>query len=232
MAKYFRYFQIILKSDLLFPVILVVVYVTFLFVARGVIPTGEEIVNSFAALYKKYGYEIIFAAAFLESLVLVNLFVPGQLAMALGAVFARTGQTELSLVILTASMGAITGYSLDFILGYFGFSDVIRKLGYGEFLNETKHQLKRFGKRGLILGFVHSNIGSFLSLVAGAIHFEWKVFILLASLSTFVWLTVWAIAVYILGDIFVEVFKRYAMLIVLVALSGMILMRFWKKDKE
>lgn len=231
MARYLKYIQTIFRSDLLLPAFLVFAYIAFLFIARGVIPTGEEIVNSFALLYQKYGYEIIFAAAFLESLVLVNLFVPGQLAMALGAVFARTGQTELPLVILFASLGAISGYCLDFILGYFGFSDVIKKLGYGEFLNETKRQLKRFGKRGLILGFIHSNIGSFLSLVAGAINFEWKMFITLTVLSTFFWLSLWGVVVYILGEIFVEIFKKYAMLIILVAVSGMMLMRFWKKEK-
>ena len=232
MAKYLKFVLTIFKSDLLFPLILVIAYIGLLFIARGIIPSGEEMINSFASLYNKYGYEIIFVAAFLESLVLVNLFVPGQIAMALGAVFARTGQTELPLVILFAGLGAISGYSLDYILGYFGFSDVLRKLGYADFLSLAKSKLKKFGKRGLILGFIHSNLGSFLSLTAGTINFNWKIFLSIAVISTFVWATFWGILVYSMGDIFIEIFKKFSYLLIILAAGIMLMLRLWKKEEK
>ncbi|EKD90822.1 MAG: hypothetical protein ACD_30C00087G0011 [uncultured bacterium] len=231
MSQYLKYIQTIFKSDLFFPLVLVIAYIGFLFIVRGIIPSGAEIINSFASLYHKYGYEIIFVAAFLESLVLVNLFVPGQVAMALGAVFARTGQTELPLVILVAGLGAFSGYCLDYILGYFGFSDVIKKMGYSDFLTLAKSNLRKFGKRGLILGFIHSNLGSFLSLTAGTINFNWKIFLTIAILATFVWTSFWGILVYSLGEVFLDIFKRFSFLLIGLAAGLMLLLRLGKNDK-
>ena len=159
--------RIVVKNDLILPLTLLMTYVVFLIVARGVVPTSEELVNLFASFYAKYGYEIIFVSALLEGLVLVNLFVPGMLALALGAVFARTGVTDLTLVIVTASFGTVFGYIIDFLMGYFGFGDTLKKLGYQSFLEVTNNRLKKYGNRGLIVGFFHSNIGSFFALTAG-----------------------------------------------------------------
>lgn len=226
-----KFIGLFLRSDLILPLILIVSYIIFLVIARGVIPTSEELVLAFADLYQKYGYEIIFFAALLESLVLINLFVPGQLAMALGVIFARSGQTDLVTVILVASVGAVCGYLLDFILGTFGFSDIIKRLGYGGLLIQARKQLKRFGKRGLILGFVHSNIGSFISLTAGASNTSWRVFVPIAILATFFWLTIWGIVIYIFGEVILTLISKYGFLLIALSVSGIILSSLWKGKK-
>lgn len=228
----FKYLGFFVRADLILPLILIIVYVVFLVIARGVIPTSEELINTFSSLYAKYGYEIIFFAAFFETLVLVNLFVPGQLAMALGVIFARSGQTDLLLVILTAIAGSLLGYLIDFVLGSFGFSSVIKKAGYGDLLIHAKKQLKKFGSRGLVLGFVHSNIGSFLSLVAGAVDMPWMQFIPIAVIATSFWLTLWGILIYIFGDVILVILTKYAFLIVLLVISGLLLNFIWKAKKE
>lgn len=227
LKKYLGLFE---KSDLVLPFILLLVYLFFLIVVRGVIPTSDELITTFAKLYADYGYQIIFLAALLESLVLVNLFVPGQLGMALGAVFARSGQTELGLVILFASLGAISGYLIDFILGYFGFSDVIKKMGYGGILAQAQKQLKKFGKRGLIFGFLHSNVGAFLSVIAGATNVSWKLFIPISTISTFFWLSLWGILIYLVGDIILLLISKYSFLLILFVGAGLVLVRLWREE--
>lgn len=229
LTKYIGFF---LRSDLILPTALILAYIVFLVLAKGVIPTSEEIINTFAILYSKYGYEIIFVAALLETLVLVNLFVPGQIAMAMGVVFARSGQTELSLVILIAATGSICGYLLDYILGSFGFADIIKKAGYRNLLDQSQKQLKRFGKRGLIFGFIHSNVGSFLSLIAGAAGINWRVFIPITIIATFFWVSCWALLIYIFGEVILMVITKYGFLLFLVAIAGMILNLFWKQESS
>lgn len=229
---FIKYIGFFLRSDLIFPTALILSYVIFLVLARGVIPTSDEIINTFANLYSKYGYEIIFVAALLETLVLVNLFVPGQIAMAMGVVFARSGQTELSLVILTAATGSICGYLLDYILGSFGFADIIKKAGYNNLLSQAQKQLKKFGKRGLIFGFIHANVGSFLSLIAGAAGISWKVFVPITIIATFFWVCCWAILIYVFGEVILMVISKYGFLLFLVAIAGMILNMFWKQESN
>ncbi len=224
--------RIIVKNDLILPITLLATYIVFLIVARGVVPTSEELIEVFAGLYAKYGYEIIFVSALLEGLVLVNLFVPGMLALALGAVFARTGETDLTLVILTASTGIVLGYIIDFLMGYFGFGDTLKKLGYEGFLNTSRDKLKRFGNRGLIVGFFHSNVGSFLAFAAGTMRLSFSNFLIVALASTLVWATVWGVAAFYFGEIFLFVIKRYSFLLVLAVMAFFILASYWKYKSE
>lgn len=220
--------QLIIKYDLVLPLSLLLTYIVFLIVARRVVPTSDELVAVFQGLYTRYGYEIIFVSALLEGLVLVNLFVPGMVALALGAIFARTGQTDLTLVILTASLGTVLGYLLDYLTGYFGFGETLKKLGYENFLVTSRENLKKFGNRGLIIGFFHSNVGSFLAFAAGTIKYNFLNFLAVAIAATFLWATVWGIAAYYLGDIFIYIIKRYSFLLVLAGIAFIVLTSVWK----
>lgn len=228
LAQILNLIRLIIKNDLVLPITLLATYIVFLIIARGVVPTSEELIDLFGDLYSRYGYEIIFISALLEGLVLVNLFVPGMLALALGAVFARTGQTDLTLVILTASLGIVLGYTIDFLMGYFGFGDTLKKLGYEGFLNASRDKLKRFGNRGLIIGFFHTNVGSFLAFAAGTMRLGFLNFLIVAIAATLIWATVWGIAAFYFGEIFLNIIKRYSFLLVLGVIASFILASFWK----
>lgn len=223
--------KLILKSDLLLPIFLLFSYILFLFIARGVFPSNTELINTFARLYAKYGYEIIFISAFFESLVLVNLFVPGGITLALGVIFARAGEINLEAVILIASIGAICGYLIDYFLGLYGFSQVINKMGYGRLITQSRIKLHKYGNRGLILGFIHANIASFFSFAAGTINFRLKTFIIIAITATFFWFSLWALAVYAIGDVFLTILRRYGFLLILFIIGGTFLSKFWE-EKE
>jgi membrane-associated protein len=231
-AQIISLIRIIVKNDLVLPLTLLFTYIVFLVIARGVVPTSEELIILFGDLYTRFGYEIIFVSALLEGLVFVNLFVPGMLALALGAVFARTGQTDLTLVIITASFGTVLGYLIDFLMGYFGFGDTLEKLGYKNFLQSSKDKLKKFGNRGLIVGFFHSNFGSFLALAAGTIRYSFINFVIVAIAATLVWTTVWGFAAFYFGDIFLTIIKRYSFLLVLAVIAFFILASYWKYKSE
>ena len=227
-----KIFQVIFSSALIAPATLLVVYLVFIFVIRGSIPTAEEIVHTFASLYARFGYEIIFVAALLESLILVNLFVPGMIAMAMGAVFARTGQTELVLVVLTASLGLLIGYAIDFLLGYFGFGAILKKLGYGWFTKQANDQLKRFGHRSLVLGFIYPNVAALLSFTAGTTSFSFMRFMIIAILSVALWMPLWGILIYSLGEVFITILTKYSFLVVTVILASIFLAGFLKEGSK
>lgn len=216
----------ILSSDLALPILLLITYIIFLIIVRGVVPSGDELVLTFASLYQRYGYEIIFFSALLESLVVVNFFVPGQIGMALGIIFSRTGQTQLPLVVLFVTLGSFLGYMTDFILGYFGFADIFDRLGWGHLIKKGKKQLVKFGKRGLILSFIHITIGAFSSLSAGAIKMNWLTFSTIALFSTLFWVSIWSIIIYNLGEIVLLVFRRYTLLVILLGIGILFAGRF------
>ncbi len=222
----------ILTSEIFLPLTLVVTYALFLLIAKGVFPTSEELFNSFGNLYAKYGYEIIFISALFESLVLVNLFAPGGGALILGVIFARSGQTQLDLVIIVAALGAVLGYTLDFMTGYFGLFDIINRLGYRKTIDKTKIKVGQFGNQGLILSFIHPNLGAFVSLAAGVLKVKPANFFIIAVLSTLVWATFWGLAVYATGDIFLTILKKYSFLVLLFIIGVMVLGKLWGREEK
>jgi membrane protein DedA with SNARE-associated domain len=231
MNKLWNLLKTILTSDIFLPVLLVVIYLIFLVIVKGVMPTQEELIHDFAKFYLKYGLEIIFTSAFLESLILVNLFVPGQLAVALGVIFARANHTSLLPIIAVAAMGAVCGYMIDFLLGYFGFADMLERLGYGRFLEEAHKKVKKYGGKTLALGFIHPNVASFLSLAVGTSKLRFSTFTLIAIPATFFWVSLWALLIYLLGDIFLMILTRYSFLLILLSLGGFLIIRLTSRKK-
>ncbi|MBI2596487.1 VTT domain-containing protein [Candidatus Daviesbacteria bacterium] len=227
-----KFIRAVVTNDLLLPLILLLSYLAFLFIARGVFPTSEQLIISFENLYAKYGYEIIFMAALFESLIFLNLFAPGGGALILGVIFARSGQTELDLVIIFASLGAVLGYTLDFVIGYLGLFDIINTLGYGKMIDRSKGRIERFGNQGLIFGFIHPNLGAFVSLAAGVLKIKPANFFIIAALSTIVWATLWGLAVYAMGDVFLVILRKYSFLVVLLIIGIMMLGRIWGKEEK
>ena len=214
-----RYLRSVFSASLLAPLIFLALYITFLLALRGSIPSSDELVEHLTKLYERFGYEIIIIGAFLESMVVVNLFVPGASAVTLGAIFARSGQIDLTLAVLAASLGAIFGYIIDFLLGKFGFGLAFKVFGYGGAIEKAKLKIENGKVKTFGLSFIHPNIGSIVALAAGAIGMRFKNFLMLCGLSTLAWFSFWGIVVFSLGDVFLNLLTKYIWVVVLLFLS-------------
>ncbi len=203
----------IVGSDLILPAFLLIAYVLFLFFIRGILPTSEELLALFSKYYATYGYEILFVAALLESLVLINLFAPGQVALALGIVFSRTGETELPYVILAVCCGVIIGFTIDYLVGYYGFGDILKRFGQSSVFDKAKTELKKNGGRSIFISFINPNLGAYMSLAAGASKLEITMFGLIALFSIFFWVISWSLLIYMLGDVVLTIIKKYTLLL-------------------
>lgn len=231
MVNLFNYLRRVFTTALIAPIILISIYTGFLFFLRGAIPSSAEIISHFAALYERFGYEIIFLGALLESLIVINFFVPGALTVALGAIFARSGQLDLAIAVLVASSAAMIGFIIDFILGYFGFGEIIKKLGYSSALQKVKRQIEKSGIKSFSLGFIHPNIGSLVSLAAGTLKIRFSTFVVLGFLSTIAWVSFWGLLIFSFGDIFLLILTRYVYVVVLLVLSVWILTIIYGRSK-
>src|SRR5688572_15631306 len=115
------------SKEMLPTLILVGFYVVLFFIAWLALPSAEQMIEHFSRLYQRFGYQILFTAALLEALVAINFLAPGQLTIVLGIIFAKQGQAEITFVVLTVVLGALCGYILDYALGYYGFSNLLKK---------------------------------------------------------------------------------------------------------
>ncbi len=211
--------KILLSADLIAPLILISLYLGLLIFLKGSLPSTEEVLEHAQSLYARYGYEVIFLGALLEALVLINLFVPGSLAVGFGAVFARSGHIDLPLAVIAAFLGAMLGFIIDFCLGYFGFGGILKKISHGHVVKQAKSQIAQSSIRTFSLGFIHPNIGSVISLAAGTLKMNPASFLGLSAISTFVWFSFWAIIFFLLGEVFLVILTKYFFLLVLLLLG-------------
>lgn len=227
-----KFIKQIISFDLILPALLLIAYALFLFFIRGILPTSEELLKLFSTYYAQYGYEILFVAALLESLVLINLFAPGQVALALGIVFSRTGETDLPFVMLAVSCGVLIGFTIDYLVGYYGFGDLLQRFGQGGVFNKAKTELKKNGGRSIFISFINPNLGAYMSLAAGATKLEITLFGLIALFSIFFWVISWSLLIYALGDIVLIIIKKYTLLLSAIFVGILIISFAWKPSKK
>lgn len=165
----------------------------------------------------------------IEALFILNFFAPGAVAVGLGAVFARSGQLDLTIGIILAVAGALSGYILDYLIGFLGLSRVVDGLGFKEYTKQVTLQLKASYFKSFILGFIHPNIGAIVSTAAGVLKINFLRFILLASLSTLAWYSLWGILGFALGEILLILLTKYAFIIMLLVVSIWILTYLYGK---
>lgn len=226
MERLLRLTKTIFATDILFPLLLIIFYIGFFFFARQTLPTGDELVTLFREVYSTYGYQIIFFAALLEALILVNFLIPGSLALAMGAVFAKSGGLSLELVILTAGTGAVIGYTVDYFLGRLGLDAIINKLGYKNTISDIE---KRLNRNTLAMSFINPTIASFFSISAGIVKFNPVTFLLISILATFVWFSGWGILFYLTGDVLLEILTRYFTLVFVIIIGATMLAQIIRK---
>ncbi|QQG43028.1 MAG: VTT domain-containing protein [Candidatus Daviesbacteria bacterium] len=227
MSRFKSLLKNIFSLSLLLPVLLIIFYIFALFLFQGSPLSPQEIVNHFAQIYDRYGYELIFTGAFLEGLVIVNFFIPGVTIVILGVVFAKAGQVDLTLAILFASLGFLAGFIIDYLMGYFGFAQAINKFGISPALQKAKTHLEKKDRlRSFALAFIHPDIGSFVALAAGTIKMNFFHFFWLCTLSTVAWMSIWGLLVYAFGQVFLTVLTRYTVILLIIVLSVWLLINF------
>lgn len=201
------------KSSILAPIVLIVIYIIFLLILRNIFPTGKTLVDYLASIYGRFGYEIVIIGSFLEALMVINFFIPGVAAVGLGVIFAKAGELDLTLAIILAVIGALTGYMLNYSLGRFGFGELLDSIGYEEAINKAEAQIEQSGLKAFSLGFIHPNIGALIAFAAGTLRVNFKTFLLLALLSTTVWYIIWGLLIFALGEVFLTIFNRYVVIL-------------------
>lgn len=171
--------------------------------------------EDFTRIFAKFGYQIIFIGAFLEAALLIDFLVPGGSVVLAGAYFASQGVLSYPVFLLVSAAGFILGFLLDYLIGFYGWSDILRRFGLGEQLDKIEEKIHRLGGKAFFVGYIHPDLASLFAVAAGIIKMPIRYFILYNFLAGFLWLLIWTGAVYIFGTQFSELFEDHRFLGVL-----------------
>lgn len=206
----------------------IAIYIAILWLARKYIVDAPTLINNLKNLYDTYGYWLIFVGAMLEGMFIVGLYLPGSLVVLLGAALAKTGVVSFPLVILIAVLGFNVGYSINYLLGKYGWYRVVEGLGFKKQIDHAKAKLEKYEIMALLFGYVMPSAASFLTTAAGIMHFPYKKFLIASLFIQTGWSLLWGTLAYVLGLTFVEYFIQYFGFVVIIGLA----IYFYKKMPE
>ncbi len=131
----------------------------------------DRVLDFFMPLFSYWGYAIVFAGVFLESLFLTGWIAPGTTVLLLGGFYAAHGELNPWLVLPTAVVAALLGDLVGFFVGRRMGRDLMRKYRDRPRIMRGMHRgqayFRRHGGLTVLLGRMVSGVDAFIPVTAG-----------------------------------------------------------------
>lgn len=151
----------------------------------------ERLVDALLSLSGPVAYALVGGLAFTEAAAFIGLVVPGELAVVLGGVLAAEGRVDLGLMMVVASIAAVTGDSVGYELGRrYGRRILDRprvRTHVGPRLDRAEDVLHRYGGRAILLSRWTSVLRALVPSVAGMVRMPYGRFLVFNLLGGVSW---------------------------------------------
>lgn len=154
-------------------------------------------------LLQHYGYGLVGGVICLEAM---GLPFPGE-SMIIGAAIyaATTSKLDIWFVVLAASTGAILGDNFGYLIGRSAGLKLLERYGRRVGLTEKRLTLGRYlfqlhGGKVVFTGRFIAILRTFVALLAGAAHMEWKSFLFYNAVGGIAWSALYGFGAYALGE--------------------------------
>jgi membrane-associated protein len=184
------------------------------------------------------GYAIVGVVVLMERALFLSLFVPGDLVLALGGVYAGRGELELPAVMLIGAVAGLISESVGFWLGDRYGAGLIERLPLvrrsARKLPQVRRYFSRHGGRLVVIGRYATVAGTFVPFVAGTGRMPYGRFLLFDVPAVVVWAVGVSLVGYLLGrnlELVDQVVGSFGwvMLLVLVAFLGFM---WWRRRRR
>ena len=174
------------------------------------------------------GALIAFAVAMAESLPLIGTIIPGSITMTAIGTLVGAGILPGYSTLAWASLGAFTGDSIGFWVGY-KFTDKIPQLWpfkkYPHWLEKSESFFQKHGGKSIIFGRFVGPARSTVPMVAGLLGMRWLRFVLAAIPSAILWAILYMVPGILLGALALELPPHIATEFVLIGL--LVIVAIW-----
>ena len=207
-----------LKKAALFPLTLLIMGLVGDIVWKAVgLPDVKETIEIIKTLFITHGYPLVFVAAFVESLLLIGLYVPGSVALILAATLAGQGLLNIWIVILLITLGCLLAVIANYALGRYGWSRLLIKFGLKDAIEKMKSRAENRGLKLIHFTYFNPNLASLSATCFGILRINFGKFIFNSIIAFAYWNIIWGFSFYFLGD-WVEEHLNYTSLFIAIAL--------------
>jgi membrane protein DedA with SNARE-associated domain len=162
------------------------------------LPADTEMAQIVSGWIAHYGLLIVFMGSLLETILFVGFYFPGSVIIFLGVALAPDPLSAF-LAVLTVSAGMLSGYTINYLLGKYGWYKVFLKLGMQRGIENARVKMQRNEARYIFYTYWNPGLASFTSTAAGILQLRYQRFLVLMLLAIAVWNTFWGVLVYSLG---------------------------------
>ncbi len=162
-------------------------------------PKGDELIAIIAQFFEHYGLWIVFVCSILESGLLIGNFFPGGIVIFLSVIAAGHNIPRIILTVSIVCVGFFIGYTLDYLLGKYGWYKLLAKFGLTTQIERAKERLMKQSFNAIILSYWEVNLASITATAAGVLQMDIKKFLLESTISIIVWNIFWGVLVASLG---------------------------------
>jgi membrane protein DedA with SNARE-associated domain len=182
-----------------------------------------------------YGYFAIFGLLMLG---IVGPLIPDETILVFAGILAHQGRFDVGTTIAVAFAGSLCGITLSYTLGRTGAVYVLERFGPWRrhampHLPKAKEWFARFGKWTLPMGYFVAGVRHFTALVAGMTCLPFRTFALYAWPGGLMWVTVFVLLGYFLGEqwqtVAANLDKAAIIVAVLVAAGGVVW--WWRSSR-
>ena len=193
----------------------------------------EETMAAVAKDYlDRYGLTIVLIAAYLEGLLLIGWYFPGNLVIILALIFAAPDPVRVAQVAAVAALGLVAAYVTNFFAGKYGWYRLLLAFGLREPLDNAQKRLTKYGLSAIFTTYWQANLASCISTAAGILQFSAARFVIYSVLAETMWATVWATLIYALGRAALTLAGfRMVLFLILVWIAVRLIYR-WKFEKR
>lgn len=185
------------------------------------------------------GLALVTAVVFAETGLMVGFFLPGDSLLFTVGLFTALGilPVPVGVILLSLSVAAIVGDQVGYWTGRFLGQRLFEKkdsrLFKRKYLDQTRAFYQRWGGSAIILGRFVPIVRTFAPILAGAVQFPPRSFILYNVSGGLLWVLSLVLAGYGLGSAFPWL-RKYVELIALgiILVSVLPLLRTWWKERQ
>lgn len=154
-------------------------------------------------LFASYGYWLVFFGLFLENIIVIGLFFPGDVVLLAGSFLASRGYLEIGYIIILAIVAAVLGNLVGYLVGRHGGRSLVVKLAPNFFqkrLGQAETYFQAHGGKAVFLARFAAGVRVFMPAIAGFYRLELSVFFFYTTLG----IIIWTLALGSLGYLFGE----------------------------
>ena len=163
-----------------------------------------QLIDWLRPFFESYGYVIVSVAMFLESAAFTGILVPGDVILAIGGVYAGSGELVLAGVIACGAVFGVLGATAGYVLGRRYGNSLLRRAPilrrFEDRIDQAQASIASNAGKTIVLGRFVTGAAVFVPFVAGASGVRAQTFLFYAIPTMFVWCSALSLLGFIVGN--------------------------------